>query len=100
MDDPTFLNSSRDGLILSVHVQPGAQTTVVSGVHGDRLKIRIAASPTDGRANRELRLFLANTLAVSKADVVIISGEKARTKRILLRQITWSDARVRLKVPA
>jgi uncharacterized protein (TIGR00251 family) len=48
-------------VVLVLHVQPGAKRTEVAGVHGDALKIRLAAPPVDGKANAELVRFLARS---------------------------------------
>lgn len=73
------------GITIEVHVQPGASRTEVAGLHGGRLKIRIAARALENRANAELVRFLAGQFAVAKRDVSIESGEKSRTKRVLIR---------------
>ncbi|MHB1301370.1 MAG: DUF167 domain-containing protein, partial [Burkholderiales bacterium] len=39
------------GITLTLHVQPGAKKTEVAGLHGDALKIRLAAPPVEGKAN-------------------------------------------------
>jgi uncharacterized protein (TIGR00251 family) len=49
-----------------------------------RLKVKIAAAPEDGKANEELRGFLAKTLGLAKKDVSLSSGEKSRLKTIKL----------------
>ena len=67
--------------MLSIYAQPGARQTLIQGLHGDALKIRVAAPPLDGRANEEIRRFLANVLQVAQRDVTIVSGEKSRSKR-------------------
>ena len=46
-----WLFSDATGVVLSLHIQPGARNTEVAGVHGDALKIRLAAPPVDGKAN-------------------------------------------------
>lgn len=69
-------------LILDLHVQPGASRTEVSGLHGDALKIRLAARPVDGAANAELVRFLAEAFGVPRREVTIESGETSRRKRV------------------
>jgi uncharacterized protein (TIGR00251 family) len=69
-----------DGWTLAVHVQPGAKRTAVAGLHGDRLKIRIAAPALDGRANEALVAFVAEALGVPKRSVRVAAGERSRDK--------------------
>ena len=65
-----------------MHVQPGARRTSVAGLHGDALKVRLAAPPVEGKANEALVNFLAGRFAVPKRNVVIVSGEHSREKRV------------------
>jgi len=37
-------------VILELHVQPGASRSEFAGEHGGRLKVRLAAPATEGRA--------------------------------------------------
>ncbi|CAL1239223.1 DUF167 family protein [Candidatus Methylocalor cossyra] len=77
-----WLGRQGEDLILEVHVQPGAPSDEVVGLFGQRLKIRIAAPPVDGKANRQLVKFLAKIFGVSQRDVVVLAGETSRDKRI------------------
>ena len=63
-------------------MQPGARRTGVAGLHGERLKIRLAARAVEGAANAALIDFLADKLGVRKNDVKIESGERSRQKRV------------------
>ena len=67
-------------LTLTLHVQPGAKRTEVAGLHGDALKIKLAAPPLEGRANEELRRFVADIFAVPLKQVVLRQGERSRRK--------------------
>jgi uncharacterized protein (TIGR00251 family) len=62
------------GILLTVFVQPKASRTAWVGLHGDAVKIRIAASPVDGAANRELIRFLAEELSMPMSAIDIHSG--------------------------
>lgn len=75
-----WLRPGAVGVTLTVHVQPGAKKTIVAGVHGDALKIRLAAPPVDGRANAALISFVAERLAVAKSAVSLKSGQTSRRK--------------------
>lgn len=76
-----------DDLLLQVHAQPGARQSAFAGLHGDAVKIRLAAAAQDGRANAELRRFLATAFAVSLGNVVLLSGEASRHKRLRITAI-------------
>lgn len=76
----------RDGarLILELHVQPGASRTALAGLHGERLKIRIAAPAAEGRANGALIAFLADWCGVPKKNVTLAAGASSRMKRVII----------------
>ena len=65
---------------LTLHIQPGAKKTEVAGVHGDALKIRLAAPPVDGKANAALIAFVAERLGVARSTVSLKSGQTSRRK--------------------
>ena len=71
-------------MILALHVQPGAKRTAVDGTHGEgthqRLKVRLAAPPVDGKANADLLRFLADAFGVPLRNVVLLRGETSRQK--------------------
>ena len=67
-------------LVLTLHVQPGAKRTEVAGVHGDALKLRLAAPAVAGKANAALVRFLADAFGVPARAVTIVRGETSRQK--------------------
>ena len=69
-------------MILDLHVQPGASRSEFAGMHGARLKVRLAARAVDGQANAALIEFLAAHYRVPKRSVKIVSGLKSRQKRV------------------
>ena len=91
-----IVRDSKDGAVLTVHVQPKAARTACVGAHGEALKIRIAAPPVEGAANRELIRFLAGELSLPTAAVHIESGESSRLKRVRLKGITAIHVMTRL----
>jgi len=80
--DPAWLARTATGWTIAVHVQPGAKRTEVPGVHGERLKIRIAAPPVEGRANAAVIAFIAGQLGIPRAQVTVVRGERSRDKLI------------------
>lgn len=73
-------------LILQLHVQPGAKKTEVAGLHGDALKIKLAAPPVEGKANLMLTKFLAKRFTVPLKHIILLSGEHSRHKLVRIRQ--------------
>lgn len=78
-----------------IYVQPRAAVTAVVGMHGEAVKIRVAAPPVDGEANEELIRFLAKALRLARRDITIVAGSGSRTKRVRITGAT-GDIRSRL----
>ena len=77
--------SNGDCITLTLHVQPGAKKTNVAGLHGDALKIRLAAPPIEGRANEALLRYIADFFKVPLRNVELKQGEQSRHKRVEVR---------------
>ena len=84
------------GVRFVVQVQPRASRTEVVGVHGDALKVRVAAPPVDGAANEELSRYLAKQLGVAASAVQVVGGATGRRKIVEVAGITAEEARTRL----
>ncbi len=73
---------SGEVITLVLHVQPGAKQTSVAGLHGEALKIRLAAPPIEGRANEALLRYIADRFGVPLRNVELKQGGQSRHKRI------------------
>ncbi len=67
-------------MTLTLHVQPGAKRSEIIGLHGDALKIKLAAPPVEGRANEALLKFIAELFDVPIRNVEFKQGEQSRRK--------------------
>lgn len=67
-------------LTLQIHAQPNAKATGAGGLHGDALKVRIAAPATDDKANAALLVWLADALGLPRSALRIRSGATSRRK--------------------
>lgn len=68
---------------LRVKVIPKSSTTELVGYLADGTwKVKVAAVPEKGKANKALCEFLALKLGVAKTKVHIVSGETSALKRI------------------
>jgi uncharacterized protein (TIGR00251 family) len=76
----------REGEVLSLtlHVQPGAKRTEISGLHGEALKIRLATPPIEGRANEALLRFIADKFDVTVRQVELKHGAQSRHKVVVV----------------
>ena len=75
---------------------PGASRSEVVGRLGAALKIRVAAPPEGGKANREILELLAERLGLPAASVTLVSGAASPAKVVELLGITAEQAWARL----
>ena len=71
-----------DVVTLNLHVQPGAKRSEISGLHGEALKIKLAAPPIEGRANEALLKFIAKLFDVPACQIALKLGGQSRHKVI------------------
>jgi uncharacterized protein (TIGR00251 family) len=90
-----FFLPTGQGYLLKIHVVPGARQTAAAGLHGDRLKVKVAAPPEKGRANQELLAFLARTLKVPLKALHLTSGTTGRAKVVAVHDLS-PDLKFRL----
>lgn len=79
-----------EAIILTLHVQPGAKRSEVAGLHGDALKVRLAAPPIEGRANEALQKFIADLFGVPLRNIELLRGVQSRHKMV---KVTGSAVR-------
>ena len=94
MSDHPELHATKEGAVLSVHVQPGAGRTEIVGRHGDALKIRVAAPPAGGRANEAVVELVAREFHLAADKVEITAGASSRQKRVRLAGVDVEAAGV------
>jgi uncharacterized protein len=81
---------------LRLRVAPGAAKAAVVGRHGEGWKVRVAAAPERGKANEAVLELLADTLAVPRANVTLVSGSASRDKIVELAGIQPEEIERRL----
>ena len=85
---------------LTLRVAPGARRSQIVGRHGDGWKVRVAAAPEDGRANRALCRLLADALGLPADAVSVVSGHGSRDKQVQLAGIGPDETERRLATAA
>ena len=68
--------------MFAVRVVPRASRSEVAGLYDGALRIRVAAPPVEGAANRELVKFLAKRFKVAPASITLVSGTNSKNKVI------------------
>ncbi len=88
MGQPIWMKGDGASVTLTLHIQPGASRTEAVGLHGEALKLRLAAPPVDGKANACLLAFFADFLGCPKSAVELVAGATSRQKRVRITQLT------------
>lgn len=70
--------------MLAIWAQPGARRTESVAIIENRLKIRLAAPPVDGKANDALVSWLSERLGVPQRAMRLASGQTSRHKRVFV----------------
>lgn len=88
--------ASPNEIRLSFRIQPGAPRNSVAGVASGVWKIRIAAPPVEGKANRELIDYLSEVLDIPKSNIAVVRGETGRDKVVSITGLTPDEVEKRL----
>jgi len=90
------LRPHAQGIVLPVRAQPGARRAAITGAHGGMLKVSVTAAADKGKANQAIVELLCEALALSRAQIELLSGQTSRTKQILIRGVTVDEITARI----
>ncbi len=90
------ITAADQGVHVRVKAVPGASRDEVAGVLGEALKVRVAAPPEAGKANKAIRRLVADAFEVDPRDVLLVAGEASPRKTLLIRGLDVADATRRL----
>src|SRR5690606_19883644 len=96
-DEPSRMSDAERKAKVAVKVVPRASRDEVVGWLGDRLKIKIAAPPQDGRANDALEAFLAERLGVPRRSVRVAAGHGSTSKIVEIDGVGEADLASKLE---
>lgn len=94
-----FLSQRKDGVCLSLKVQPRASRNEIVGALGNELKIKVTARPVDSAANEAVIELLAETLGCGRNAIELLRGRTSTHKQILIRGMTVAEVEARLAAP-
>lgn len=81
---------------ISLRVYPSASRKEVVGFVDGVLRVKVAASPIKGKANRELITFLSRLLGIGKGHINIIKGHTTRNKVVAIDGLSQEEIMKRL----
>jgi uncharacterized protein (TIGR00251 family) len=93
------ITDAPDGAIVTIRAIPRAGRSTIAGARDGSLLVRLAAPPVEGAANSELIDLLARALDLPKRQILLISGDTSRSKRVKVVGLTAAQVRARLGVP-
>lgn len=82
---------------LRVRVQPGAKRNELLGIFEGVLRVKLAAQPIEGKANRALIAMLGDMLHVPKSRIRVILGQVARDKVVEVDGLDQDEVIARLR---
>ena len=91
------IEDTDDGSAFFAKVIPASSRTAISGHLGAMLKIKVAAAPEKGKANKALTSFLAKKLGVKNKAIVIVSGKTSPVKQIRVTGLNAVEILEKLK---
>ena len=92
-----LLESTSEGVVLNVRVITRAGRSGLAGTRDNALLIRLNAPPVEGAANAELLDVLSDILHVPKRALTIVSGQRSRSKRVLVSGLDIAVVERRLR---
>lgn len=87
------LKATSEGVEIAIWVVPGASRTALQGMHGERLKVSVAAPAEGGRANRAVSDLLESLLG---EKVTLKRGMRSRAKVFLVAKTDIEGVRRKL----
>lgn len=91
-----MFQQSKQGICIKVKVIPKASNNQILGWENGELKVRLAAVPEKGEANKELLRYLAEILGVSQSTLRLLRGEKSRHKHISITEVSLEKIQAKL----
>lgn len=94
---PPWLSRDASGAwLIRVKAVPGASRDEIAGPLGDRLKIRVAAAPEGGKANKAICRLIAKRLGAPAKSVEVVTGPTNPEKTVRVSADVAQDQITRL----
>jgi uncharacterized protein (TIGR00251 family) len=98
VDDPAdAIADTPGGCLIQIKVIPRAPQTMIDGMRGGALLVKLSAPPVEGQANESLLRFIAHVCDVPRRAVSLMTGGKSRHKVIRVDHLTRAEATLRVR---
>lgn len=84
--------------LIAIKAVPGSRKTQIVGPLGDRLKVKVAAPPEDGKANAAICELLADALGLRAKQVTVVQGHTHPEKTVRVEGLSAAAVRASLKL--
>ena len=86
-----FLYETQQGTVFCVKLVPNSSHNKIMDYTNEYVRIKISSPPIENKANKELISFCSNIFDVNKSKIEIISGEKSKLKKVLIKESKIED---------
>ena len=86
-----FISDTPQGTVISVKLVPNSSFSKIVDYNNDFIRIKISSPALENRANKELISFCSGLFCVNKSKIDLISGEKSKLKRVLIKDVKPED---------
>jgi uncharacterized protein (TIGR00251 family) len=90
------MGGNNTGVRISIKVMPNAGRNEIIGLTDGIWRIKVAAAPEKGKANRELLSFLREVLGTKKDNLGVIKGQTSHIKVLQIEGLTEEEVFARL----
>ena len=87
---------TENGIILTIKLTPNSSKNEILGYSNEYIKIKVSAPPNENKANKKLVDFITEYFDTSKSNVSLISGDKSRHKKVLLKNYNFEKIRQKI----
>ncbi len=94
-----ILSTISGAVHIAIKAVPGSSRDQIVGPLGDRLKIKVAAPPEDGKANVAICALIAHAVGTAPRNVSVVSGHSRPEKTVAVTGVTLESVAAALGVP-
>ena len=90
------LFETSEGIIFVVRLVPSSSFSKIVDYTNEYIRIKISAPPVENKANKELLDFFSKFFSVNKSKLSIVSGQKSKLKKVLIKDTNLDELRQKL----